>query len=80
MTNNKEELNNLKIFGMLIVVAVASVLVITMVSSLNAFATILQDNADVDVEEAEEAGNATMAGSGMNQTSNGNMTGSNSTS
>lgn len=77
MTNKKEELTNLKIFGMLIVVAIASISVSTMVSSQNATATILQDNADIDVDEAAEAGNATMADSGMNQTTTSNMTGTN---
>lgn len=76
MTNN-QELANPKIFGILIVVVVTSVLVITMVSSQNVTATILQDNADVDVEESAEAGNATMM---MNQTADGNITGTNSTS
>jgi len=74
---NKKDLTNLKIFGMLIV---ASVLVIAAISSQNAMATIIQDSADLDVLEAEEAGNATMAGSGMNQTTTSNMTGTNSTS
>lgn len=75
MTNN-QELTNPKIFGILIAVLVISVLVITMVSSQNAMATILQDNADVDVEESAEAGNATMM---TNQTADGNVTGTNST-
>ena len=76
---NKKDLTNLKIFGILIV-AVASVLVIAAVPSQNAIATIIQDSADVDVDEAAEAENATTTvGRDINQTSNGNMTETNST-
>ena len=76
MTNNqKEDLSNPKIFGMLIVVATASMLVIAAVPSQNAMATIIIT--DIDVDEAAEAGNATMADSGMNQTTTSNMTGTN---
>ena len=79
MTNNKKEkLSNSKIFGILVVVAIASVLVIAAaVPSQNAMATVY--GADVNVDEAVEAeGNATMmADSGMNQTTTSNMTGTN---
>jgi len=52
---NKKELTNPKIFGVLIVVAVASVLVITAISSQNAIVTICPPmcDEDIDVEEAE---------------------------
>ena len=64
MTNNqKEKLSNSKIFGMFILAAaaVASVSVMTMVSSQNVMATICPPMCDEDiaVEEAAEAGNAT---------------------
>lgn len=56
-------------------------LVIAAVPSQNAIATIIQDSADVDVDEAAEAENATTTvGRDINQTSNGNMTETNSTS
>lgn len=80
MTKNQEGLTNPKILGILIV-TIASVLVITAVSSQNAIGTIITNDidleaADIDVEEAEEAGNATtrIVDSGMNQTIPSNMT------
>ncbi|MDR4511101.1 MAG: hypothetical protein MRJ93_05280 [Nitrososphaeraceae archaeon] len=79
MTNNqKEDLSNPKIFGMLIVVAIASMLVIAAVPSQNAMATNIIT--DIDVDEAAEAGNATMVGRDMNQTTNPEIPGTNSTS
>jgi hypothetical protein len=73
---NKKDLTNLKIFGMLIIVS--SVLVIAAVSSQNVMGTNIIT--DIDVDEAKEAGNATMVGRAMNQTTNPEMTGTNSTS
>ena len=79
LTNNqKEDLSNPKIFGMLIVVAIASMLVIAAVPSQNAMATNIIT--DIDVDEAAEAGNATMVGRDMNQTTNPEIPGTNSTS
>ena len=79
MTNNqKEDLSNPKIFGVLIVVATASMLVIAAVPSQNAMATNIIT--DIDVDEAAEAGNATMVGRDMNQTTNPEIPGTNSTS
>ena len=63
---------------MLIVVATASMLVIAAVPSQNAMATIIIT--DIDVDEAAEAGNATMVGRDMNQTTNPEIPGTNSTS
>ena len=78
MTNNqKEDLSNPKIFGMLIVVAIASMLFIAAVPQ-NAMATNIIT--DIDVDEAAEAGNATMVGRDMNQTTNPEIPGTNSTS
>lgn len=75
MTNNKN-LTNAKTLRMLMVVVI-SVSVITTVSFQNAMATICPPMcADIDVEEAEE-GNSTMSGSGMNQTTTSNMSGTN---
>ena len=83
MTNNQEKLNTLKILGILLVV-VASVLAViaAAVSPQNAMATICPPmcDEDIDIEEAEEAGNATMVGRDMNQTTNPEMPGTNSTS
>ena len=81
MTNNqKEKLSNSKIFGMLVVVASVLVIAAVAVPSQNAMATVY--GADVNVDEAVEAGNATtmMADNGMNQTMTSNITGNNSTS
>lgn len=62
-------------------IVAASVLVIASISSQNAMATCPPIcDADIDVEETEEAGNATMVCSDMNQTTNPEMPVTNSTS
>ena len=75
---------NSRIFGIAFVVAaVTSIMTVTAVSSQNAMATVLvgfdidtgnvsTSDADIDVAEAAEAGNATTMV--INQTTNGNMT------
>lgn len=69
-------MNNPKVFGMSLVIALAAAAPF-LISSQSAAAslTILDEPVDLDLAEAVEAGNATMM---TNET--GNMTGTNSTS
>ncbi|HZD34801.1 MAG TPA: hypothetical protein VE130_06310 [Nitrososphaeraceae archaeon] len=71
----------LKIFGMLLIVIVASIMAVTPVHSQNVMASPYAGQthgstriSDVDVAEAAEADNASIA-AGANETGTGNMTG-----
>lgn len=64
---------NPRIFGIVLVLGAVATLIFIVTTSQNAIASIFDEEADVGVEEAAEAGNATTTTMTTNQTANGNM-------